>query len=76
MEATNSWGYASHTIALIGNFLPRRCGIATFTTDLLAALAAESPKYQCYAVVMNDTPRGYLYPSQVRFEVSDKHLPD
>jgi hypothetical protein len=38
METMNSWGNSSHRIALIGNFLPRRCGIATFTTDLLAAL--------------------------------------
>ena len=76
METTNSWGYASNTLALVGNFLPRRCGIATFTTDLLAALTTESSKHHCYAVVMNDAPSGYSYPPQVRFEISDKHLPD
>jgi len=76
METMNSWGNASHRIALIGNFLPRRCGIATFTTDLLAALAAESPRSQCYAVVMNDVLGGYPYPPEVHFEVRDKHLPD
>lgn len=30
-------------IALIGNSPPRRCGIATFTDDLRAALQAERP---------------------------------
>lgn len=30
-------------LALIGGFLPRRCGIATFTTDVHAALKAGAP---------------------------------
>jgi len=63
-------------IALIGNFLPRRCGIATFTTDLLEALSQESPTSHCFAVVMNDVPGGYSYPDRVRFEVYDKRLYD
>jgi hypothetical protein len=29
-------------IAVIGNYLPRQCGIATFTTDLCDAIGAES----------------------------------
>jgi hypothetical protein len=47
-----------HKIALIGNHLPRQCGIATFTTDLLASLAEENPAGECWAVVMNDVPEG------------------
>ena len=31
-------------VAFLGDYLPRKCGIATFTTDLLAALAAEHPQ--------------------------------
>jgi len=65
-----------HTIAFVGNHLPRRCGIATFTTDLLAALSAEAPDAECWAIVMNDAPEGYSYPPQVRFELNFKHLPD
>ena len=30
-------------IAFIGNYLPRQCGIATFTTDLCTAIAAIRP---------------------------------
>lgn len=63
-------------IVLIGNYLPRQCGIATFTTDLLTALAAESGEAECRAVVMNDVPEGYRYPSQVRFELNYKMLTD
>ncbi len=64
------------TIALIGNHLPRQCGIATFTTDLLAALAQEAPETDLWAVVMNDTPEGYDYPGQVRFELDYKKIAD
>jgi len=65
-----------NTIVLIGNHLPRRCGIATFTTDLLEALSIEAPETDCWSVVMNDVPEGYFYPSQVRFELNHKDLAD
>ncbi|MCK4389789.1 MAG: glycosyltransferase family 4 protein [Desulfobacterales bacterium] len=64
------------TIALIGNYLPRRCGIATFTSDLLGSLSSEAPETDCWAIVMNDVPEGYRYPSQVRFELNYKNLGD
>ncbi len=66
----------SQRFALIGNHLPRRCGIATFTTELMKALCKEAPGSNFYAVVMNDIPEGYAYPQEVRFEVSDKLLQD
>ena len=55
---------------LVGNYLPRRCGIATFTTDLLTSIANKKPKTSCWAVALNDKPKGYHYPDQVRFEIS------
>jgi len=64
------------TLALIGNHLPRSCGIATFTTDLLGALSVEAPETDCWAVVINDIPEGYSYPPQVRFEMNYKNLAD
>ena len=42
------------TIAFLGNYLPRKCGIATFTSDLLGAVAARHPQSQCFAVPVND----------------------
>ncbi len=63
-------------IALIGTFLPRRCGIATFTFDLHQALAEEFREMEFWALAMNDIPAGYRYPVQVRFELDQKSLAD
>ena len=56
-------------IAFIGNYSPRRCGIATFTTDICEAIATEFPAASCIAGAVNDTPESYPYPSRVRFEI-------
>jgi glycosyltransferase involved in cell wall biosynthesis len=61
-------------IAFVGDHLPRKCGIATFTSDLLAALAAAYPLSQCLAVSVNDIPGGYEYPEVVRFEIEEQDL--
>jgi glycosyltransferase involved in cell wall biosynthesis len=62
------------TIAFIGNYLPRKCGIATFTSDLLTAVAAEHPESECFSVSMNDIKEGYEYPDVVRFEIEEPDL--
>src|SRR5713226_7201647 len=61
-------------IGFIGNYLPRQCGIATFTTDLCEAFAAEYSEITCIAVPVNDNPAGYAYPSRVRFELAEKDI--
>ncbi len=58
----------------MADHLPRKCGIATFTTDLLAAVAGEYPGTQCLAVSVNDVPEGYNYPEVVRFEIEEQDL--
>ena len=62
------------TIAFIGNYLPRKCGIATFTSDLLQAVAARHPRSRCFAVPVNDTDRCYQYPDVVRFKIEEQDL--
>jgi len=64
----------SDRIAFIGNYLPRQCGIATFTTDLCEAVAAEHPGTTCIALPVNDIEAGYAYPSRVRFELAEKDI--
>ena len=61
---------------MIGNYVPRQCGIATFTADLLGAVAAEAPEMDIRAMAMNDVPEGYSYPREVRFELDHKNLAD
>ena len=61
-------------IAFIGNYLPRQCGIATFTTDLCEAIAAEHSDTTCIAVPVNDVEDGYAYPPRVRFELTEKDI--
>ena len=63
-----------HKIAFVGDHLPRKCGIATFTSDLLAAVAATHPESQCLAVSVNDIQGGYEYPEVVRFEIEEQDL--
>jgi len=63
-----------HKIAFVGDHLPRKCGIATFTSDLLAAVASAHPQSQCFAVSVNDIPGGYEYPEVVRFEIEEQDL--
>lgn len=62
-------------IAFLGDYLPRKCGIATFTTDLRGAVAAAFPGMQCLAVPVNDLAAGYDYPAEVRFEIAEQDLP-
>ena len=61
-------------IAFAGDYLPRKCGIATFTSDLLAAVATTHPQSQCLSVSVNDIQGGYEYPEEVRFEIEEQDL--
>lgn len=61
-------------IAFVGNYLPRQCGIATFTTDLCESIAAAYPETSCMAVPVNDTEAGYDYPRRVRFELAENDI--
>ncbi len=57
-------------IAVVGNYLPRQCGIATFTTDLCAAISAEYGNIGLMALPVNDTEQGYDYPERVRWSLA------
>lgn len=59
-------------IALIGDYVPRKCGIATFTHDVCRAL--QKSAMDCLVVAVNDVPEGYPYPPEVRFEITEQDL--
>jgi glycosyltransferase involved in cell wall biosynthesis len=64
-------------IALVGNYLPRLCGIATFTSDLSEALAYKLPNHEnVIAIAMDDIEEGYDYPERVKFEIRENVLRD
>jgi glycosyltransferase involved in cell wall biosynthesis len=61
-------------LAILGNHLPRQCGIATFTTDLSDSIAAQFSKLDCVVVAMNDGGQSYLYPPRVGFEIDESDI--
>jgi glycosyltransferase involved in cell wall biosynthesis len=61
-------------IAFVGNYLPRQCGIATFTTDLCTAIGAEYGSERLFAIPVNDPDAYYDYPEQVRLELAQDDL--
>jgi glycosyltransferase involved in cell wall biosynthesis len=63
-------------VAFIGNHLPRRCGIATFTHDLHRAVATARPDLETCVVAMTDPGGTYAYPRAVRFQVRDDAIRD
>jgi glycosyltransferase involved in cell wall biosynthesis len=63
-------------LAFIGNSLPRRCGIATFTTHLQQAVAAFRPDLETGIVAMTNPDRSYDYPAVVCHEIRDDKVED
>lgn len=63
-----------NNVSLVGNYLPRRCGIATFTSDLADALATTAPDIDVHTVAMNDRAEGYRYPNRVWFEINQNRM--
>jgi len=61
-------------IAFVGNYLPRECGIATFTTDLCNAVTEEFGRGRLFAIPVNDPDSTYEYPEQVRLELAQEDI--
>lgn len=66
--------YKIRKIAVIGTYMPRQCGIATFTTDFCEALGAQFPEADIFAIPVNDIDEGYAYPSRVGFEIAERDI--
>ncbi len=68
--------FSPSRVAFVGNYLPRRCGIATFTHDVYTAFARQYPQVDSFVVAVNDFDEGYEYPEEVRFDFPQESLPD
>jgi len=64
------------SIALIGNYPPRRCGIATFTADVYQALTEARPEAKCEVYALTDVDGAYEYPSEVVCEIGQDKIAD
>src|SRR5438552_19170022 len=65
-------GTAIRRIAFVGTYLPRKCGIATFTHDLRDAVSARNPDTECFVVAASDIPEGYDDAEEGRFELVEE----
>ena len=65
-----------NNVVLIADFLPRKCGIATFTHDLRNSMAQIGLSGKVDVVAMDDQPEGYDYPDCVKFQVNDRERDD
>jgi glycosyltransferase involved in cell wall biosynthesis len=59
-------------IAFIGNHLPRRCGIATFTHDLHRAVSMARPELETCVVAMTNPGCTYDYPPAIRYQIREE----
>lgn len=61
-------------IGVVGNYLPRCCGIATFTTDVSKAITTElNGENRLINIAMNDREEGYDYPSEVKLTIQEEN---
>ncbi len=69
-------------VSLVASYVPRQCGIATYTNDLVTNLAAHAHKVSLAddehigIVALNDRDGEYQYGEQVHFEIRQHHRGD
>lgn len=71
LQHSDEGGSIRH-LALIGNFLPRKCGLATYTTDTFTALKGRFPDLTIDVYAMDDHPGRHTYPPEVTRSIPDQ----
>ena len=56
-------------VLFIGTYVPKECGIATFTSDLLNSVSGEYTDFHCEVITLNDPSETYDYPEEVVFQI-------
>ena len=63
-------------VTFVGTYLPRNCGIATFTYDLSHGVGDEIGRESFNVVALNNVPEGYNYPREVVVEIQQNRVKD
>ena len=63
-------------VLFIGTYVPKECGIATFTSDLLHSVSGEDNGIHCEVIALNDPSETYNYPEEVVFQIERDKLED
>jgi len=63
-------------ILFIGTYIPKECGIATFTSDLLNSVLRESNDVHCEVIALTDPSETYNYPEEVVFQIQRDRIED
>ena len=61
-------------VLFIGTYVPKECGIATFTHDLLTCVSNKNVK--CEVIAINDSGETYNYPDEVVFQIDREIIDD
>lgn len=56
-------------LAFVSSNLPRRCGIATFSADLISAVKAADPRVTCQAAAIDQSNEVRAYGGEVRWRI-------
>src|SRR3989442_9460368 len=59
-------------VAFVSSTVPRRCGIATFTSDLRAAINAADPTVHCYGAAIDEPSNARTYGTDVRWRIQQE----
>ncbi len=63
-------------VLFIGTYVPKECGIATFTSDLLNSVSGENNDVHCEVIALSDPSETYNYPEEVVFQIQKEKLED
>ena len=63
-------------VLFIGTYVPKECGIATFTSDLLNSVLGENNDVHCEVIALSDPSETYNYPEEVVFQIQRDKLED
>ena len=63
-------------VLIIGTYVPKECGIAAFTSDLLNSVSGENNDVHCEVIALSDPSETYNYPEEVVFQIQRDKLED